>query len=599
MNNRRLLIVLAFCLVTLPMMAQNDTVLFSAPGGFYEDVFALQLNNNHPQNHIRYTTNGSCPTAHSRLYKNLIQLDSSMFSKSNIYTIVNSIPSQFYLSESIKHAIVIRAAVFDENDNCVSQTVTNTYCIRALGCNLHGLPMLSIVADSLALFDYETGIFVPGVNYDPSDSTHTGNYFLKGTEWERPINLEFYDIDNQGINQLCGMRTHGGASRWFQQKGMKLYAREEYGKKYFLYRFFKDSPYVKFKHLNLHSFRCSNWLHTGGNEYIAQSIAHNLDIDAMGVRQTVVFLNGEYWGIYTLEEAADEHYLKDHYDADLDSVVIIKYWGVPNYGDPTEWREFLIWMQDADLTQPEDSAFAYSHVDVPSFIDYMLLEIFTANVDWPNNNVKISQMKPSAPFRWMLYDTDGCFSHPTFAAMEHALGQNTNSVVFSRFLDNKHFRYQFCTRYEELSKTYFSYNYMKSLLDQYREIVEDEVETQYQRFRFPSSMDRYYADIERTEAFFSQRDQYFRAEIKDYLGIDEHHAATVSCYPNPANNVLFVETRLIASLPNQTYRITNLMGQTLLQGLITDEIQQIDIASLPAGMYFISVGNLTRKFVVE
>jgi hypothetical protein len=70
-------------------------------------------------------------------------------------------------------------------------------------------------------------------------------------------------------------------------------------------------------------------------------------------------------------------------------------------------------------------------------------------------------------------------------------------------------------------------------------------------------------------------------------------------YPNPANGVLFVETRLIASLPDPTYRITNLTGQTLLQGNITAETQQINIEKLPAGMYFITFAGETRKFVVK
>ena len=87
-------------------------------------------------------------------------------------------------------------------------------------------------------------------------------------------------------------------------------------------------------------------------------------------------------------------------------------------------------------------------------------------------------------------------------------------------------------------------------------------------------------------------------------GINEDGPSTGSgtfmVYPNPANNILFVETQNFASLPDQTaYRITNLMGQTLLQGLISSETQQIDITNLPAGMYFISVGRQTVKFVVK
>ena len=76
--------------------------------------------------------------------------------------------------------------------------------------------------------------------------------------------------------------------------------------------------------------------------------------------------------------------------------------------------------------------------------------------------------------------------------------------------------------------------------------------------------------------------------------------AAFAVYPNPTNGILFVETRLIASLPDPTeYRITNLIGQTLLQGSINIENQQIDINNLPAGMYFINFDGQTVKFVVK
>ena len=76
-------------------------------------------------------------------------------------------------------------------------------------------------------------------------------------------------------------------------------------------------------------------------------------------------------------------------------------------------------------------------------------------------------------------------------------------------------------------------------------------------------------------------------------------SGTFEVYPNPANGVLFVETHGRASQPDRTYRITNLMGQTLQQGHILAETQQIDITNLPAGMYFISVDAQTMKFVVK
>ena len=81
-------------------------------------------------------------------------------------------------------------------------------------------------------------------------------------------------------------------------------------------------------------------------------------------------------------------------------------------------------------------------------------------------------------------------------------------------------------------------------------------------------------------------------------GLEENEVG-FSIYPNPSNGILFVQTLRATSLPAQTYRITNLMGQTLMMGQITAETQQIDVANLPNGMYFIDIDGFVQKFVVE
>ncbi len=82
-------------------------------------------------------------------------------------------------------------------------------------------------------------------------------------------------------------------------------------------------------------------------------------------------------------------------------------------------------------------------------------------------------------------------------------------------------------------------------------------------------------------------------------GIDEPMAGVFGVYPNPTKGILVLETQSIASLQGQTYRISNLMGQVLLQGEITAERQQIDVSRLAEGMYFVTVGNSTQKIVVN
>ena len=203
-----MLIIFVFCLVSLSAMAQWQ-VLFSANGGFYEETFELEMFSTYPQGHIRYTTNGNRPTAQSRQYVEPLVLDEGLYSKSNIYTIVNCPEQEFFLPDSIRHCIVIRAAVFDENDSCISPVATNSYIIRALGCDTHGLPVVSLCADSLDLFDYERGIMVPGINFDSLNPYYSGNYFMKWSEWKRLRNIEFYELDNPGMKKIVGLRPRG------------------------------------------------------------------------------------------------------------------------------------------------------------------------------------------------------------------------------------------------------------------------------------------------------------------------------------------------------------------------------------------------------
>ena len=316
---RKYLFSIVFALfVVLGAKAQNDTVLFSVKGGFYENVFALQLSRNNPQNHIHYTTNGNCPTAQSPLYTEPLVLDARLYSKSDIYTILNCPEQEFFLPDSVRHCIVIRAAVFDENDNCVSQVMTNSYFISALGCDTHGLPAVSVCADSLDLFDYERGIFVPGIYFDTLYPYFTGNYFMRGLEWERVCNFEYYELNNTGINQQVGLRTHGKKARYQGQKGMKIYAREEYGKKRIKHRFFENIPLDDFKHLCLKPYM-SAWNGSGSKDYIMSRIAQHVNVESPSSRACVLFLNGEYWGLYYVAEKPDERFLEDHLDINIDS----------------------------------------------------------------------------------------------------------------------------------------------------------------------------------------------------------------------------------------------------------------------------------------
>ena len=189
-RNRWILLLVLFTF-RFELFSQTE-VLFSHYGGFYDEPFVLSLGCTDWNCQVHYTTNGNSPTASSALYETPLFLDERLYSSSDIYTLPVSPLFEPFQPESVKHAIVIRAAAFDGEGKCVSDVVTQTYLIRSMGCDHHGLAVVSVCCDSLSLFDYNTGILVPGVYYDPEEPETTGNYFQRGMKWERLANVEFY-----------------------------------------------------------------------------------------------------------------------------------------------------------------------------------------------------------------------------------------------------------------------------------------------------------------------------------------------------------------------------------------------------------------------
>ena len=601
-------IVLCVCLMAcLVGQAQNDTVLFSAQGGFYEEVFQLELYNYYAQNHIRYTTDGNQPTAQSPLYEEALVLDEHLFSNADIYTIINCPIQDFYLPDSVAHCIVIRAAVFDENDSCISGVRTNSYFIRALGCDTHGLPAVSICADSLDLFDYETGIFVPGIHHDPLDPDWTGNYYQEGREWERLMNVEFYEQDNRGINQQAGLRTHGGNGRRFQQKCLKMYAREEYGKKRFKHKFFETIPLNNFKHLVLKPFAAS-WNQSGVNDHICNQIASQLNIEALASRPVVLYLNGEYWGIYYIHEKPDERYLEDHFGVDIDNVNIINGWN-PNadHGSVQNFRALFRWMETADLADADNYTFVSTKIDLDNFIDYQIFELFSENTDWPANNMRCWQLG-DGKWRWIFFDGDACLCWMTFNAFDNAVYDGDNfwpsnwraTLFFRKLMENDDFKLQFNTRFHELLGTTFSYEVTKPIFDYIQETIIDEVPFQSDRFGFPRSLDSWDEDMRNVDWFLHHRCEMIQEPLEMLLvGLTEAQQSQFLCYPNPFSGELHICLDAEA-FDKDEVAIFDMLGRKVFAMPLQFDNANPTITFNPhlnAGVYVLRIGKLTQRIV--
>lgn len=606
MRHRRHLLISALLFVLASAKAQEVT--FSAQGGFYDQPFELTLSCWSYDKVIHFTTNGNTPTASDPVYTHPLSLDKSLESRSNIYTIPTSPEDLWYQPKTVQRCIVIRAAAFDTDGQRVSPVVTNSYFIKALGCNTHGLPIMSLCADSLDLFDYNRGILVPGVYYDPENHDYSGNYYQSGDAWERPCNVEFYENDNLGINQQAGVRTQGLSTRRYTQKGLKIYARNEYGKKRFKYKFFNDTDVESFKHLKIKPFK-GGWLGIGCQDYLSGRIARSLDIDCLASRPMVLFLNGEYWGIYFLQEKPDERFIEDHYDADLNTINIIESW-IGNhceYGSGEAMINLYRWIDEHDLSDDNNYQYVAEQIDISNFIDYEIFEIFSANLDWPANNVRSWQTGNSL-WRWIFYDGDAClfrltdefdaFANATYDGDGYYPSSAQSTLVFRKLMENNAFKAQFLSRFYSLMGSNLNYSVTQNYYNEIYDLLIDEIPNQVERFDNPTSVGEWKRVMKKVDRFLSKRLVDMEKYLLERYGLEKTNIE--SLYPNPAHDLIKVEVNS-EEVALVEFEIINIMGQKVYHsrqvvGRGTTNIPlHIDLKN---GVYFLKVGNSVKKFIV-
>jgi hypothetical protein len=596
-----LLSILLLSALSLPAQSLQLT----PAGGFYQH--APQVTMACPDTALRifFTTNGQEPTAADRPYTHPLTLNRSLFSDAALYQVPMCPPSSLYIpTDGVQRVVVLRAAAFNSVGQRVGEVVTQTYIVADLGSDSHGLPVVSICASRRDLTDDSTGIFVPGIWYNGDD--WSGNYYQEGREWEREVNMEIYLPDGQVLNQHCGLRTHGGSSRRYAQKGMKVYAREEYGDKRFRARIFEDTDVAAFKRLVLKPFVCA-WTHAGVQNMVTEQIARNLRLDVPAIRPAVLYLNGEYWGIYFIQEKPDEHFLKDHYGGNEDYYNVMSNWvNLLDNGTDVYFQQMMSWFATADLAIQENYEEACRLIDVDNFVDYQIFEIFTNNEDWPANNMRCWQYF-MGKWRWIFYDGDATLKHLEWGGFEYATydgdeeypASRISTLLFRKLLENPDFQKKFVERYNSLCHSILSYYSTKPYLDAATDAIQEEIPLQMDRFKFPATYKKWSADVKEVDEFLRQRPTQAIAEMLRYIHVKEDVGA-LSFYPNPTVGEVMVSVT-VAEPGIRTLCVYDMGGRMVYSNLLYCEEGQSQFFRqllLPAGTYVVRVGDKSGKILI-
>lgn len=411
---------------------------FSSERGYYEAPFNLTISCATPDSTVIYTTDGSLPESGSGIQSQ------------------NDAPVTLLISQTtIVRAISMKDGVGN------SSTKTHSYLFPSDILKQNRPPHLSAELDfemdqSLLGEAQKQGglspdIFqqIPSVSMTvgEGDFFGTSGIYLKskkgGKAWEKPASFEWIDpLRKKSKQENCGIQIQGGGSRTQSPKqNFKLSFKEVYGKKKLKCPLFPKSEVAVFDTLVLRNPTHDSWVVDQKSirataRYVNDSWAVETQ-RAMGHhtphrRWVHLYLNGFYWGIYTLTERPDAGFASEHFGGEKEDYDVLNSNRLRG-GDRERYRKLLELVQQDDVSGEETYAKIQRLIDVNAFIDYLIYNLYSANLDWPYKNYWVVGRRNDAPqFRFFNWDAEMGFfeqwKHPKNPDDFSALHLNTMTV---------------------------------------------------------------------------------------------------------------------------------------------------------------------------
>ena len=545
-----------------------ETIQFSKESGYYSQSFNLTMTV--PAGYtIYYTTDCSDPVigeSTTKKYTGSIKIENKK--NTNPFLSTSNMSQEYVVDgwafspdkSKLERATVIRAISVDAAGT-VSPISTKTYFIGNDIENAYkDCAVMSIVTDPDNLVDDDIGIYVKGSAYKAAD-VETANFYQHGKEWERESYMDFFeynDSDTPDISRGVGIRIHGGYSRRNSQKSLNVYFREEYdfGKKNLKeYNLFPDSKTI-FKAGESEPVAITNikntMLRNGGNDSDAtkfqdifiQSMLTDKNFTTQYARPCMLYLNGEYWGLYNLTEKYSDKYVEEKFDVDNNNVLIYKNMEVDE-GTDAEGKELkeLMDLGDLDMTVEANYKKFQEIVDIDSYVDYYAAEIYICNNDWWSgcnadnqyNNIQFwkvmdttleSTDNPYADGKWryMLFDTEwsmGLFNSNEASARYdslkyHALGADANyngDPVFIALMKNKDFQKRMTQALLDIRNWNFQYDRASKALDEYSSLYSPLMNKHRERWNNGDIS----SNVNRMKNFLRDRQDYIFTIIEDNM----------------------------------------------------------------------------------
>lgn len=471
---------------------------------------------------IRYTTDGSEPTADSKEYTKAISVSSTK---------------------------IINAKLFC--DGMLSPRSTSQSYIK-MDRDVT-LPVFSIITDDKYLNDPQIGIYTDGSYTYPGSTGGWGddpneekkNYFYN---WRRPMNFEYFegaDVESS-INQLGEARITGAYTRREALKSLCLYANKRFGEKRLNYEFFPD------QRPGIDDFK-SILLRNAGNDHgglymrdaiVQCSMAKYLDIDWQAWSPSIVFINGQYKGILNIRERSNEdniytNYVDDKGEGLEDIDMVENPWvqGKSEWktGEQEHWTEFEAFYKEKGHSYEEFDKL----MDVQEFMDVMIFSAFFYNTDFPGNNIVFWRPTEDGG-RWRLLVKDCDFALAIYDGNKYKYdyyswlynpseaGNSSDATrLFRRLMDDEDFKREFIDRTAIYVGDFMNYD---RIWPETWEPMYETIKYEYSFFKPNDNpwWDPYQNNMNDATNFLQKRPRYVYDHLNSYFKVGTPTALTIN-----------------------------------------------------------------------
>lgn len=431
-------------------------VQYSVKRGLFEAAFDLRLTNALPETQIRYTLNGSEPTASTGfIYSTPIHISSNTIVRAAAYR-TGHLPSVVKTHTYLFPALVARqsaapAGFPSQWIDTLSRVWTADYEMDPEIVNapayagqivsaLKSLPVISLVTRPEDMFDNANGIY-------PKSQA-------RGPSWERPASAEFiYHAEGSDEQVNCGVQMQGNSVRdpvKTPKHSFRLVFKGDYGEEKLRHRVFEDSPVREFDTLILRADFNNSFLHWDGaqrprGQRVRDAFVKSLQREMGGLashnRFYHLYVNGLYWGLYDATERPDNSFAAAYLGGAREEFDVVNEGQLVD-GNMTAYNTMLAIDNLQNAASYQQLA---NYLDIPAHADYMLLHFYIGHQDWGLNKnwYTIRKRAPGEGFRYQAWDGELTLIEPGFNRVTSA---DTPSNLHSELLASPEYRLLFADR---------------------------------------------------------------------------------------------------------------------------------------------------------